>query len=175
LHVPGAPAADAGRRPAAGRAAAPARPWPAGVAGPGPRLSPRCPGPPPRPGSPLLVSAGGLHPVGGAHWGGNGYGPGPEGVRGRGRVGGSGTVSERGAYRPETFRSRLGVPEGAPEILSLEAFSVSQVWTVSWSAWPLASLYSAAAPATCGLAIEVPLSESVPPPGTVDSMSTPGA
>lgn len=29
-----------------------------------------------------------------------------------------GLVGERGPYRPSTFSSRFGVPEGAPEILS---------------------------------------------------------
>src|SRR5699024_4877400 len=70
-------------------------------------------------------------------------------------VGARGTYSPTG-YRPSTFNSTFTVWEGTPLSLSDPPFVTSQSRTVSWSASPLASLYSAAAPATCGLAIDVP-------------------
>ena len=52
---------------------------------------------------------------------------------------------------------------------------VSQVRMVEYEASPKVALYSAATPATCGLAMEVPLMVFVPPLSQVDVMLEPGA
>lgn len=78
-------------------------------------------------------------------------------------------------HRPLVNTRSAGVPSGAFWITPLEALSVSQVISSADATSPLALLYSAATPAMCGLAIEVPLMVFSPPSSQADVMSTPGA
>ena len=68
--------------------------------------------------------------------------------------------------RNDTFSSLFGVPAGTPVILPDAAFAVSAAATAAGEAEPFVWRYSAAAPATWGDAIDVPLisANAVVPP-----------
>ena len=73
------------------------------------------------------------------------------------------------------YSSRLGVPEGLPEITPVVELLISHVRTVPKPASPKADLYIAATPVTCGAAIEVPLNVAVLLRGVVEVIATPKA
>src|SRR5262245_46963626 len=60
-------------------------------------------------------------------------------------------------YNDPLNSSRFGVPDGLPVITPAVALLVINDVIVACDASPLALLYSAATPATCGDAIDVPL------------------
>lgn len=70
---------------------------------------------------------------------------------------------------------RLTVPLGLPVITFAVALLFSQFVIVADDASPKLPLYNAATPATCGLAIDVPLIVFVPLFNHVAKMPTPGA
>src|ERR1700741_2954828 len=81
-----------------------------------------------------------------------------------------------GGVPPEPVNSnRFGEPAPAPVILSGVALPVSAVATSAGAASGWSARYSADAPTTCGVAIEVPLIVLLPPFSQLDVMSTPGA
>ena len=71
--------------------------------------------------------------------------------------------------------SKLGVLPGLPVTAPAVAWLMIQPATVAEAASPKVALCSAATPATCGAAIEVPLSDIVTPRSQVDVIADPGA
>lgn len=80
-------------------------------------------------------------------------------------------------HKVDLYSSLFGVPDGFPEITPVVELLISQLRIVDDDAFPKVALYSAATPATCGDAIEVPLIVRVAPvlPIHADVIEAPGA
>ena len=73
------------------------------------------------------------------------------------RPGVGGARVRRSGQSVDLYSRRLGVPLGLPVITLVVALLMIHVRTVEFDALGLPARYSAPTPATCGLAIEVPL------------------
>src|SRR3712207_4029636 len=80
-----------------------------------------------------------------------------------------------GVLPPPMYSSRLGEPAPSPESFHALALPRMALPTVAGAADGLPCRYSAAAPATCGLAMEVPSMVLVPPYSHALVMYSPGA